>query len=162
MRYIHHIFSVLLFWLLFASIIVAQQSPMKPLPIDSSVHYGKLVNGLTYYIRHNALPKERADFFLVQNVGSILEEENQRGLAHVLEHMAFDGSKHFPGHAMDEYTESIGMRGGENFNAYTGFDETIYMIMNAPVKRRSVVDSCLLILHDAKRLLAANVKSLRL
>jgi len=148
MRYIHHIFSVSLFWLLFASIIVAQQLPMKPLPIDSGIHYGKLVNGLTYYIRHNALPKERADFFLVQNVGSILEEENQRGLAHVLEHMAFDGSKHFPGHAMDEYTESIGMRGGENFNAYTGFDETIYMIMNAPVKRRSVVDSCLLILHD--------------
>ncbi len=148
MHYIHHIFSGVLLWLLFVSTITAQQPPMRPLPIDTSVHYGKLDNGLTYYIRHNALPKERADFFLAQNVGSILEEDNQRGLAHVLEHMAFDGSKHFPGHAMDEYTESIGMRGGENFNAYTGFDETIYMIMNAPVKRMNVVDSCLLILHD--------------
>lgn len=103
---------------------------------------------MTYYIRHNAQPKDRADFFIAQNVGSILEDENQRGLAHFLEHMAFDGTKNFPGHGMDEFTESIGMRGGENFNAYTSFDETVYMIMNAPVTRESIVDSCLLILHD--------------
>ena len=84
MHYIHHIFSGVLLWLLFVSTITAQQPPMRPLPIDTSVHYGKLDNGLTYYIRHNALPKERADFFLAQNVGSILEEDNQRGLAHDL------------------------------------------------------------------------------
>lgn len=78
----------------------------------------------------------------------MLEEENQRGLAHFLEHMAFNGSKNFPNKGMDDFTQSIGMRMGENFNAYTSFDETVYMIMNAPVTRESVVDSCLLILHD--------------
>lgn len=124
------------------------QEEMKPLPIDPKVRYGKLANGLTYYIRHNALPKNRADFYIAQNVGSILEEENQRGLAHFLEHMAFDGTKNFPDHGMDDFIESVGMRGGENFNAYTSFDETVYMIMNAPVERAGVVDSCLLILHD--------------
>lgn len=127
---------------------VSAQEDMKPLPIDPKVKYGKLDNGLTYYIRHNAQPKERADFYIAQNVGSILEEENQRGLAHFLEHMAFDGTKHFPDHGMDDFIESVGMRGGENFNAYTSFDETVYMIMNAPVDRPGVVDSCLLILHD--------------
>lgn len=127
---------------------VSAQQEMQPLPIDPKVRYGKLANGLTYYIRHNQQPKERADFYLAQNVGSILEEENQRGLAHFLEHMAFDGTKNFPGHGMDNFIESVGMRGGENFNAYTSFDETVYMIMNAPVTSPSVVDSCLLILHD--------------
>ena len=78
----------------------------------------------------------------------MLEEENQRGLAHFLEHMAFDGSKHFPNDGMDHYIESVGMRGGENFNAYTSFDETVYMVMNAPVDKPAVTDSCLLILHD--------------
>lgn len=119
-----------------------------PLPIDSKVRYGQLDNGLTYYIRHNELPKGRADFYIVHNVGSVLEEENQRGLAHFLEHMAFDGSKHFPNDGMDHYIESVGMRGGENFNAYTSFDETVYMVMNAPVDKPAVTDSCLLILHD--------------
>ena len=128
--------------------LAAQQPEIQPLPIDPKIRYGQLNNGLTYYIRHNAQPKDRADFFIAQNVGSILEDENQRGLAHFLEHMAFDGTKNFPGHGMDEFTESIGMRGGENFNAYTSFDETVYMIMNAPVTRESIVDSCLLILHD--------------
>ena len=124
------------------------QEKTAPLPMDPKVRYGQLQNGLTYYIRHNELPKERADFYIAQNVGSILEEEHQRGLAHFLEHMAFNGSKHFPHHGMDDYIERVGMRGGENFNAYTSFDETVYMVMNAPVQERSVVDSCLLILHD--------------
>ena len=91
---------------------------------------------------HNELPKGRADFYIVHNVGSVLEEENQRGLAHFLEHMAFDGSKHFPNDGMDHYIESVGMRGGENFNAYTSFDETVYMVMNAPVDKPAVTDSC--------------------
>lgn len=140
------IFFLLTFFSLFQ--LAAQQQELQPLPVDPQVRYGKLPNGLTYYIRHNELPKERADFYIAQNVGSILEEENQRGLAHFLEHMAFNGSKNFPDKGMDEFTESVGMRGGENFNAYTSFDETVYMIMNAPVTRESVVDSCLLILHD--------------
>jgi len=124
-------------WILASLRLAAQQPEIQPLPIDPKVRYGQLNNGLTYYIRHNAQPKDRADFFIAQNVGSILEDENQRGLAHFLEHMAFDGTKNFPGHGMDEFTESIGMRGGENFNAYTSFDETVYMIMNAPVTRES-------------------------
>lgn len=128
--------------------LAAQQQELQPLPVDPQVRYGKLPNGLTYYIRHNEQPKERADFYIAQNVGSMLEEDNQRGLAHFLEHMAFNGSKNFPDKGMDEFTQSIGMRMGENFNAYTSFDETVYMIMNAPVTRESAVDSCLLILHD--------------
>ncbi|MEG2068042.1 MAG: pitrilysin family protein, partial [Tannerellaceae bacterium] len=139
--------TTLLFCLLAACPLSAQQQ-MKPLPIDPKVRFGKLDNGMTYYIRHNEQPKERADFYFAQRVGSILEEENQRGLAHFLEHMAFNGTKNFPGHGIDDFTESIGMRMGENLNAYTGFDETVYTIMNVPVKGKGVVDSCLLILHD--------------
>lgn len=127
---------------------VFPQQELQLLPIDPQVRYGRLSNGLTYYIRHNEQPVERADFYIAQNVGSILEEENQRGLAHFLEHMAFNGSQHFPGTGMDKYLESVGMRMGENLNAYTSFDETVYMIMNAPVNRDGIVDSCLLILHD--------------
>lgn len=137
-----------LLWIFAVIRITAQKRELQPLPVDPEVRYGQLDNGLTYYIRHNARPKDRADFFIAQKVGSMQEEENQRGLAHFLEHMAFDGTLHFPGHAMDEFTQSIGMRGGENFNAYTGFDETVYMIMGAPVVREGIVDSCLLILHD--------------
>ncbi|MDR2384650.1 MAG: insulinase family protein [Tannerella sp.] len=117
--------------------------------IDPKVRYGKLDNGMTYYIRHNELPKERAEFYIVHNVGSMQEEDNQRGLAHFLEHMAFNGSKNFPSKTgIQDYTESIGMRMGENLNAYTGFDQTVYMLMNVPVIREGIVDSCLLILHD--------------
>lgn len=130
------------------------QQEMQPLPIDPNVRYGKLPNGLTYYIRHNELPKERADFYIAQNVGSILEEENQRGLAHFLEHMAFNGSKNFPENGIDTYLQSLGMRMGENLNAYTGIDETVYTIINAPVSRQTVIDSCLLILHDWSGFLA--------
>ncbi|MCL2649730.1 MAG: insulinase family protein [Candidatus Azobacteroides sp.] len=121
---------------------------MMPLPIDPKVRYGKLDNGLTYYIRHNELPKERAEFFIAQRVGSILEEDNQRGLAHFLEHMAFNGTKNFPGNQMTNYLETIGVKSGENLNAYTGFDETVYNISNAPVTREGIIDSCLLVLHD--------------
>ena len=139
-----------LVWLLLLGFIlpITAQQQMQPLPIDPKVRYGKLANGLTYYIRHNEQPKERADFYIAQRVGSMQEEDNQAGLAHFLEHMAFNGTKNFPGHGIDDFTESVGIRGGENLNAYTSFDETVYMIMNAPVNRREVVDSCLLILHD--------------
>ncbi|MDL2221205.1 insulinase family protein [Parabacteroides sp. OttesenSCG-928-N08] len=147
MKLRHTVSLILLFSILSLSPAVAQQD-LQPLPIDTSLIYGQLENGMTYYIRRNAQPKERADFYIVQNVGSVLEEENQRGLAHFLEHMAFNGSKHFPATAMDDFVESVGMRLGENLNAYTGFDETVYMIMNAPMIREGVLDSCLLILHD--------------
>lgn len=131
-----------------------QAQEMQPLPIDPKVRYGKLDNGLTYYIRHNELPENRADFYIAQNVGSVLEEDNQAGLAHFLEHMAFNGTKNFPENGIDKYLQSVGMRMGENLNAYTSFDETVYTIINAPVDKPNVVDSCLLILHDWSNSLA--------
>ena len=124
----------------------AQQMP--PIPIDKNVRIGKLDNGLTYYIRKNNLPANRADFYIAQKVGSIQEEENQRGLAHFLEHMCFNGTTHFPGDALKQYLERIGVKFGENLNAYTAIDETVYNISNVPVKTPGAVDSCLLILHD--------------
>ena len=124
----------------------AQQMP--PIPTDPNVRVGKLENGLTYYIRHNELPDNQADFYIAQKVGSILEEDNQRGLAHFLEHMCFNGTTNYPGNLLREYLESIGVKFGANLNAYTSIDETVYNISNVPVTRETVVDSCLLILHD--------------
>ena len=128
------------------AMMLAQQ--MQPLPIDPNVRYGKLENGLTYYIRHNELPKQRADFYIAQDVGAILEDDDQNGLAHFLEHMAFNGSKHFPGNSLISYLETIGVKFGANLNAGTGFDQTVYNISNVPVLREGIIDSCLLIIHD--------------
>lgn len=130
-----------------ATMAFAQQQ-MPPIPVDPNVRIGKLDNGLTYYIRHNALPEKQADFYIAQKVGSILEDDNQRGLAHFLEHMCFNGTTHFPDNTLREWLESIGVKFGANLNAYTSIDETVYNINNVPVTRESVVDSCLLILHD--------------
>lgn len=119
-----------------------------PMPVDTAVIVGSLPNGLTYYIRHNETPKGQADFYIAQKVGSILEEENQRGLAHFLEHMCFNGTENFPGKGIINWLESIGVKFGYNLNAYTSVDETVYNISSVPVARQSVQDSCLLILHD--------------
>ena len=124
------------------------QDLRQPLPIDPQVRTGQLENGLTYFIRHNEQPKDRAEFYIAQRVGSILEEENQRGLAHFLEHMCFNGTKNFPDKTLISYLESNGMRFGYNLNAYTGIDETVYTLMEAPTERKGFIDSCLLILHD--------------
>lgn len=124
----------------------AQQMP--PLPVDKDVRIGTLDNGLTYYIRKNALPAHRADFYIAQKVGSIQEDSTQRGLAHFLEHMCFNGTTHFPGDALKQYLERIGVKFGENLNAYTSIDETVYNISNVPVTTPGAIDSCLLILHD--------------
>ena len=132
-----------------AVVALAQQQPqMPPIPTDPNVRIGKLENGLTYYIRHNELPEKRADFYIAQKVGSILEEDNQRGLAHFLEHMCFNGTTNFPGKGIINWLESIGVKFGQNLNAYTSIDETVYNINNVPVIRDGIVDSCLLILHD--------------
>lgn len=125
----------------------AQQMP-PPLPADTMVRVGVLDNGLTYFIRKNTLPQKRADFYIAQRVGSMQEEENQKGLAHFLEHIAFNGTKHFPGKTMINWLETLGASFGSNINAYTGFDETVYTLKDIPVERTSIVDSCLLILHD--------------
>ena len=131
---------------------VAQQMQFPPLPVDKNVRIGQLDNGLTYYIRHNKLPENRAEFYIAQKVGSILEEPQQRGLAHFLEHMAFNGTKNFPGDdkglGIIPWCETVGIKFGTNLNAYTSIDETVYNISNAPIDRPNVLDSCLLILHD--------------
>ncbi len=129
--------------------LVAQQ--VQPLPMDPNVRYGKLPNGLTYYIRHNNLPEHHAEFFIAQKVGSVLEEESQRGLAHFLEHMAFNGTKNYPEKGLLEYLQRHGVKFGTNVNAYTSIDETVYNISDVPIDEAlhpGIVDSCLLILHD--------------
>ena len=135
--------TIALLFFLAVNTLSAQQPPQ-----DEKLRTGKLANGLTYYLRHNKLPEKQADFFLAQKVGSILEEENQRGLAHFLEHLAFNGSKNFPNNSIKDYLEKNGVKLGENLNAYTGIDQTAYMIKNVPLTRQGLVDSCLLILHD--------------
>ena len=117
-------------------------------PVDSAVRVGKLANGLTYYIRHNEYPKNQVDFHIAQKAGSVQEEESQRGLAHFLEHMCFNGTKNFPGNKIVTWLESKGVKFGNNLNAYTSTDRTVYMITNVPTQNESTVDSCLLILHD--------------
>ena len=126
----------------------AQQMQMPSIPVDKDVRIGKLSNGLTYYIRHNNWPEHRAEFYIAQKVGSIQENEDQRGLAHFLEHMCFNGTTHFPGDNLLRWCESIGVKFGTDLNAYTSIDQTVYNISNVPTARRSAVDSCLLILRD--------------
>ena len=119
---------------------------------DDAVRQGKLKNGLTYYIRHNAKEAGLADFYIAQRVGSILEEPRQRGLAHFLEHMAFNGTKHFPGKGKKlgivPWCETIGVKFGANLNAYTSVDQTVYHMGSVPIKREGIIDSCLLVLND--------------
>ena len=129
------------------SLVAVAQQP-QPLPIDSAVRVGKLENGLTYYIRHNEYPKQRAEFHIAQAVGAILEEDHQNGLAHFLEHMAFNGTEHFAGKGIIEYFESIGVNFGGNINAYTSLDETVYRLSEVPTTREGIIDSALLVMHD--------------
>ena len=144
----HFLKKLVAAWFILGSVAVGFAQQMPPIPTDANVRIGKLENGLTYYIRHNNLPEKRADFYIAQKVGSILEDDNQRGLAHFLEHMCFNGTENFPGKTLISYLESIGVRFGENLNAYTAVDETVYNIDNVPVIRDGIIDSCLLILHD--------------
>ncbi len=126
----------------------AQVNPQAPLELDKRVKYGKLDNGLTYYVMHNEKPAQRADFYIVTNVGAVQETPDQDGLAHFLEHMCFNGTKHFPGKGIISYMESIGCSFGANVNAGTGFEQTMYMLNNVPVTREGIIDSSLLILFD--------------
>ena len=127
---------------------VAQEMQMPPIPVDPAVRIGKLDNGLTYYIRHNEYPEHVANFYIAQRVGSINEDESQRGLAHFLEHMAFNGSEHFKGNGIIEFTRSLGVEFGSDLNAYTSIDQTVYRVCDVPTKRATALDSCLLILKD--------------
>lgn len=125
---------------------MAQEMPS--IPVDPDVKIGKLDNGLTYYIRHNAWPEQRAEFYIAQCVGSIQENDEQRGLAHFLEHMCFNGTENFKGNDIIKWCETIGVKFGRDLNAYTSIDQTVYNISNVPTTREGIVDSCLLILHD--------------
>ena len=135
---------ILIVTLLAGSVLAEAQQ----LPNDPAVRKGKLDNGLTYYIRHNDKPAQRAEFYLATNVGAIQETPDQDGLAHFLEHMCFNGTKNFPGKAILNWLQSIGASFGGNVNASTGIDQTQYMLNNIPLVRETVVDTCLLILHD--------------
>ena len=138
-------FISLLLWVVTA--VLAQ-----PLSQDPTIRTGKLKNGMTYYLRHNAKEAGLADFYIAQKVGSIQEEPRQRGLAHFLEHMAFNGTTHFPGKGKQlgivPWCETIGVKFGANLNAYTSVEQTVYNISAVPLKREGIADSCLLILHD--------------
>ncbi len=131
-----------------SGIVVAQINPNAPMEKDPSVRYGKLDNGLTYYIRHNEKPAQRAEFYLFTNVGAIQETPEQNGLAHFLEHMALNGTKNLPGKMMLDYFRSIGVAFGYNINASTGVEQTMYMLNNIPTIREGIVDTSLLIMHD--------------
>ena len=130
-----------------AATIAFGQQP-QALPNDPAVKVGKLENGLTYYIRHNDKPAQRAEFYLATDVGAFQEEDDQDGLAHFLEHMCFNGTKNFPDKKLLDWLQSIGAEFGRNINASTGFEQTQYMLNNIPIVRESIIDSCLLVLHD--------------
>lgn len=149
-----NLFSLML--MLFAVVVgtdaltaTAQQMPqLTPLPLKEGVKSGVLPNGLHYYVLHNSEPKNRANFYIAQKVGSTLETPDQLGLAHFLEHMAFNGTKTYPGKDLLNYLQSKGIRFGADINAYTSFDETVYNIDNVPCSDQALMDSVLLALRD--------------
>ena len=135
--------------LLAATLMAAAQFEMPPIPKDADVKIGKLENGLTYYIRHNNWPEDRVNFYIAQRVGSLQEEENQRGLAHFLEHMCFNGSDHFEGNGIVSFCERQGVNFGGDLNAYTSIAETVYRVCNVPsTLPEASLDSCMYILYD--------------
>ncbi len=129
-------------------VIFSQSAADLKLPLDPEVKYGVLDNGLTYYIRSNSEPQDRASFYMIQNVGAILEKDSQNGLAHFLEHMAFNGTKNFPGKGILNTLEKHGVKFGVNINAYTAQDETVYNLSEVPTNKPGLLDTCLLVLND--------------
>ena len=130
------------------AVMLAVEAREKELPVDPELRIGRLENGLTYYIRHNEQPKGRADFWLVQNTGSLVEEDDERGLAHFIEHIAFQGTRNFPGINMVDILQNNGVSYGRDINASTGFDDTRFQISNVPTARVELLDTVLLMLKD--------------
>lgn len=151
---------LILFALLLAVRVSAQQELMGPIPTDTAYRIGKLSNGMTYYIRHNEKPKGQADFYILHDVGAIQESDAQQGLAHFLEHMAFNGTKNLPGKMITEYLEKVGVSFGANLNASTSWDETTYKIKDVPTSREGIIDTALLILHDWSRFITLDPKEI--
>lgn len=133
---------------LFLMVSIGNAQNKTTIPLDSRVKAGVLSNGMHYYIMHNEEPKERASLYFVQNVGAILENDAQNGLAHFLEHMAFNGLEHYPGKTMLKYLEANGVKFGRDINAYTARDQTVYNLSNIPANNKNLLDSALLVLHD--------------
>jgi zinc protease len=119
-----------------------------PIAVNQKIKKGILPNGMTYYIYPTEVNKNTASYYIIQNVGSILENDQQKGLAHFLEHMAFNGTKHFEGKGILNTLQKQGAIFGKNINAYTSTDETVYNLDNIPSKEEGVIDTCLLVLHD--------------
>lgn len=143
--------SVLVFLFLIGSAFLSQAQSFKandPIAVNQTIKKGILPNGMTYYIYPTTVNKNTASYYIIQNVGSILENDQQKGLAHFLEHMAFNGTKHFEGKGILNVMQKQGAVFGKNINAYTNTDETVYNLDNIPSKDASVVDTCLLVLHD--------------
>jgi len=128
----------------------AQIALTEIVPIDPQVRAGRLPNGLQYFVRANAQPQGRAELRLVVNAGSVLEDDDQRGLAHFVEHMSFNGTQHFPGQDVAAFIQALGMRFGAHVNAHTSFDETVYQLQ-VPSDNRAVIDRALLIMEDWAR-----------
>jgi len=138
-----------LLFLFLATFSMAQTGPDQKglIPEDPKVSKGVLENGMTYYVRSNNTPKNRADLYLAVRAGSIDEDQDQLGLAHFCEHMSFNGTKNFPKHELISYLESIGMEFGPEVNAYTSFDETVYMI-KVPLDKEEFVEKGLQVMYD--------------
>ena len=134
------------FILLFAAF--SQESELnKKLPVDEKIRIGKLDNGFTYYLRYNKKPEKRVEMRLAVNVGSILEDEDQRGLAHFIEHMCFNGTKNFEKNELISYLQSVGIKFGPDINAYTSFDETVYML-TLPTDSTDILNNGYLVMED--------------
>ena len=146
MKLVKHFFLFILFAFILITV-KAQINTDQPMPVDPKVKIGRLPNGMTYYIRHNAKPEQRVELRLVVNAGSVLEDQDQLGLAHFMEHMNFNGTKHFPKNELVSYLQSIGVEFGADLNAYTSFDETVYMLP-VPTDKPGLVDKGLEILED--------------
>jgi zinc protease len=142
------IILILSYCLLLSISIEAQTELTGKVPVDPDIRTGKLENGMTYFIRYNKEPEKRASFYFIQNVGALLENDNQNGLAHFLEHMAFNGTLHFPGKKAISSLEKHGVAFGSNINAGTGQDETVYNLSDVPVDPPGLIDTCLLIMYD--------------
>jgi zinc protease len=132
----------------------AQMNPMERIPVDKDVRTGKLENGLTYYVRSNAKPEKQAEFYIFHNVGAMQEDDNQQGLAHFLEHMAFNGTINLPDKKLINWCESVGIKFGQNLNAGTSTEYTVYNVSAVPLDKPGNIDTCLLILHDWSQFIA--------
>ncbi|MDE5637714.1 MAG: insulinase family protein, partial [Alistipes sp.] len=138
----------------------AQLNPYEPIAADKELRTGRLDNGMTYYLRHNEKPKGQADFYILHNVGAIQENDSQQGLAHFLEHMAFNGTKNLPDKMLIQYLEKVGVKFGANLNAGTSWDYTIYNMSDVPTSRQDIVDTALLILHDWSQFITLDPKEI--